>query len=380
VAALPPLPSKKPDFSVLRSELERLGVGDDAYRLILGLLESMAEQNLQLSFRLDAALRQLWRRKSEKISSDQLLLFLAKLPSAESAKADVESLDSGALPSSPEQTPPTPPKPKAKPRGKQPFPEHLPRRSEIISVPPDERRCSCGADKTCIGYDKQVLWDFEPASFFLHERLLEKLACKKCEEKGVTSAPAPGKPIEGGRPGPGLLAQIITAKDQDSLPLYRQSKIYKRNAIHLAPSTLGDWYAQGADLWQPVYRFLRTDTLVHSYLLSLDDTGLPVLDREDPRGIKKGHIWTYIGDQNRIAFCEYTPTWSGDAPQRVLAEFRGRVIQGDGYAGIDGAFAGPAPPNRAGCMDHSPGNDVILRRTGISVGDGDARAGITIGL
>lgn len=361
---------KKPDLSVIHGEMKRLGASEELCRLILGLLESMAEQNQALAFRLHAALQKLWRRKSEKISPDQLALFLAQLPLAEAARADVEIPPPAS--SEPASEPPAAKKP-ARPRGKQPFPAHLPRRREVVPVAPEQRRCACGLDKVCIGYDLQVLWEFEPASFHLLERQLEKLACKRCEENGVTTAPAPGKPLEGGRPGPGLLAQVVTAKEHDSLPLHRQSEIYKRSGIHLAPSTLGDWHARSADLYEPIWKVLRHDTL-QSYLLSLDDIPLPVLDRDDPRGIKKGHLWTYLGDQDRVAFCHYTPTWSGDAPKRILGEFQGEVIQGDGYAGIDGAFTGRDPPRRAGCMDH------CRRRFVRAMEAGDARAALVVKL
>lgn len=341
-----------PDLSAIEAEIRRLGASDELCRLLLGLLSSMSDQVHSLQSRLDVALRQLFARKSEKISPDQLLLFLAKLPAAEADKVNPEAPPPAPLG---DETGPTAPpedtKPKRKPHGKRAFPANLPHRTEKVLVPAAERRCACGCDKVCIGYDTQVLWEFDPAQFYLLERQLEKLACKKCEENGVQTAPAPGKPIDGGRPGPGLLAQIVTAKEHDSTPLYRQSKIYQRGGIHLAPSTLGDWHAAAADLYEPVWRALRGDTLM-SYLLSLDDTHMPVLDRDDPRGIKKGHLWTYIGDERRVAFCDYTPTWSGAFPRKILEEFTGKVIQGDGYAGIDAFFKGPAPPRRAGCMDH----------------------------
>jgi len=41
---------------------------------------------------------------------------------------------------------------------------------------------------------------------------------------------------------------------------------------------------------EPIYKRARARTLV-CYLLSLDDTGMPVLDREHPNGIKRGHLW-----------------------------------------------------------------------------------------
>jgi hypothetical protein len=69
-----------------------------------------------------------------------------------------------------------------------------------------------------------------------------------------------------------------------------------------------------------------------------------VLDRAHPRGVKRGHLWTYVGDQGAVAFCDYTPDWKGDHPRAVLAAFGGRVAQGDGYAGLDADFARPGPP------------------------------------
>jgi transposase len=361
--------TKKPDLSAIAGEMKRLGASDELCALMLGLLESMTEQNTQLALRLQAALRQLWRPKSERVSADQLLLFLSKLPAAEADQAHVETTTQDVAADGPAATPPA----KKKPRGKQPFPATLPRRVEPVLVPEAARRCTCGREKIAIGFDSQFLWEFEPAQFFLRERRLEKLACKCCEEAGVTTAEAPGKPIDGARPGPGLLAQIVTAKFQDACPLYRQSQIYERSGIHLAPSTLGDWCAKTADELEPLWKFFREQTLT-SYLLSLDDTKLPVLDREDPRGIKRGHIWTYIGDQGRAAFCAYTPDWSGAAPQKVLADFTGCVIQSDGYAGIDGAFARPGAPIRAGCMDHA------RRRWVTALEAGDVRAAIVVKL
>ncbi len=68
--------------------MRRLGASDELCRLMLGLFASMAEQNDKLSWRLETALRQLWRRKSEKISPEQMLLFLAKLPATVAALAE----------------------------------------------------------------------------------------------------------------------------------------------------------------------------------------------------------------------------------------------------------------------------------------------------
>jgi transposase len=65
-------------------------------------------------------------------------------------------------------------------------------------------------------------------------------------------------------------------------------------------------------------------------LISLDDTSLAVLDRGHARGIKRGHIWVFLGNGGEVGFCDYTPDWKGKWPQATLADFRGQVIQSDG--------------------------------------------------
>src|SRR6185369_730735 len=42
-----------------------------------------------------------------------------------------------------------------------------------------------------------------------------------------------------------------------------------------------------------LYRALRDGR----YLVKLDDIGLPVRDRAHARGIKRGHIWTFLEDR-----------------------------------------------------------------------------------
>ena len=356
-----------------------MGAQDELVKLVIGLIGSMAAQNQALQARLETALRQLWNRKSEKVSPEQLALFLAKLPETlgqadGEIKSDPPSDNGGAKDDLPEgkKDPATGEPPAPRKGNKHPFPPHLPRKRQDVLVPQDERGCPCcGGERTSIGDERQEMWEFEPGHFFLLERFMEKLVCKKCEDAGVTTAPAPAKPIEGARPGPGLLAQIVTAKEHDSQPLYRQSKIYERSGIYLAPSTLGDWHAAAADLWEPIYKHLKEETL-KAFLLSLDDTGMPVLDRDDARGICKGHLWTYIANVNESAFCDYTRTWEGEAPRKILESSKARIVQGDGYAGIDKFFTGPDPPLRAGCHDH------CRRKFVHSMKAGDVRAALVV--
>jgi len=365
----------KPELESVRATLERLfdeGDKDELLQMVVGMLGAALSKNDELSWRLQAALKLLGRKKSERISKDQLALFLSKLTEEQAKLAE-----SPPAPPADEPKPPPPaddvkPPPPKKPH-KKPFPDHLRREIVAVPVPPEKRTCDeCSGAKSPMGYEVQCIWEFKPAEFFIIEERLEKVVCKTCES-GITTAVGTAKPIDGGRPGVGLLAQIVVSKLDDSSPLYRQTKIYERSGIRLAPSTIGDWYAHTADMLIPLAALERNIALETCGVLSLDDTGMPVLDRDHPKGIKRGHIWTYIGDENKVAFCEFTPTWDGDEPCKVIAKFKGDVVQGDGYAGINAAFRGRSPPLiRAGCMDH------CRRRFVAALDAGDARAAIAI--
>src|ERR1700693_630381 len=92
----------------------------------------------------------------------------------------------------------------------------------------------------------------------------------------------PAAPIDKGRPGPGLLAQVLTAKYADHVPLNRQVDILSRHGVALARQTLGDWVAMAADVLTPVYDDLKASVFA-SKVIHTDDTVVPVQDRARPQ-------------------------------------------------------------------------------------------------
>jgi hypothetical protein len=77
------------------------------------------------------------------------------------------------------------------------------------------------------------------------EHVRPKYACPHCQE-GVVIAELPPRPIEKGRPGPGLLANVLVSKYADHLPLHRQKGIFARHGIELSRSTMCDWVRGGS--------------------------------------------------------------------------------------------------------------------------------------
>jgi transposase len=336
--AAPETNSRHDDLADVRAKLQSMvGEGrlDALIELVMGLLARVKDENTALAARLATALRALYGRKSEKVSTEDLRAMLAALgeeapQGARDAVADKSEKDP---PAQPDERKPPKAKPASSHKGRNPIPPHLPRRKKVIAVPEAQRKCeACGADKKCIGYAPSEILEFVPAQIIVIEQQREKLACPACEA-GVVVAPSE-QIMDRGRPGPGLVAKIIVDKFEDSMPLYRQCKELERMGMPLSTSTIGDWAAFGVDVIEPLACRVAEKVRASGYI-RCDDTGMRVLDPDHPKGVKRGHIWSYVGGK-LVAF-DYTPDWRAEGPAAFLKGFRG-YLQGDGYRGFNKAL------------------------------------------
>ena len=210
---------------------------EEVITMLIDLLANARAHNTQLQVRLEKALRHPYGRKSERVSTAQLSLLLEGLSEA-ALDAAQDAADEAAEAGDVSQ-------PKESPRrlgGGKPrreLPGNPPREMKTVPVPARHRVCAaCGTEKACIGHLKSEVLEFVPAHFKIVELLREKLACPKCES-GVVTAPSE-KVMDRGRPGPGLLANLLPEKFQDSMLLHRQAQGYERCGVSLSESTLGD--------------------------------------------------------------------------------------------------------------------------------------------
>ncbi len=89
------------------------------------------------------------------------------------------------------------------------------------------------------------------------------------------------------------MAQIMTSKVCDAMPLYRQSTALLRRGIELSDKTLGQWYAQGAELLSVFNPDAKTD-LLKSALISFDDTPMPMQNPAHPKNIQQHSAWAIL--------------------------------------------------------------------------------------
>ena len=115
--------------------------------------------------------------------------------------------------------------PRDKPKRRS-IPDHIPRQ-EIELTTGDDACAQCGGTLRRLGEDVTEELEYVPGRFIVNRIVRPRSACSGCE--AFTQAPLPSRPIERGRPGPGLLAHVLVSKYGDHLPLYRQSQIFERH-------------------------------------------------------------------------------------------------------------------------------------------------------
>lgn len=334
--------------------------------LVVALLQQLSQDNRRLQQRLEKLLLERFVRKSEKIPAGQLRLFLEEaLAQAASDPADAESAEPDAkIPAPIERLK----KKRSKPTGRRPFPADLPREGIVLEPSAEEQTCPLHGAKVPIGHERSEMLDWVPGHFKVLVQLRAKYACRPCQGE-ISIAPVALKPIDAGVPGFGLLADVLVKKYADHCPLHRIRGIYRRHGVDLPVSTLSHWVGAGSEILEPIARAIRRETLA-SHVVQADDTGLRVLDPAKKGGTKRGHMWSYVGDQVWVTF-DYTPTWEGEGPCTFLADRHG-WLQADAYAGYDRLFRGEdATAVEVGCWAHA-------RRYYFDALPSDRRAGVAL--
>ena len=295
-------------------------------------IEALVEQH---KAELDAVLRRFYGPKSEKFDPRQLLIFgIAIAEQIPVDKAVVEAETGEKLSTR---------RVNYHKHGRRELPAHLPRVEVPHELSDEQKPCPCcGEMRDCIGSEVSEQLEFVSASFQVLKHVQHKYACKGCGQgceqcdgsPHIELAAKTAQPIEKGLPGPGLLAHVIVSKLGDHLPLYRLERIFGREGIHIARSTMCAWMLAAATLVKPLVELMAL-RVKQSRVIHTDDTRVPVMAEGK---CKSGRIWPYIGDgDNPYIIYEYTPDRTRAGPQTFLGDYQG-YLQADAYGGYDGIF------------------------------------------
>lgn len=212
-----------------------------------------------------------------------------------------------------------------------------------------------------------------PAKVKTVEHVTYSYACRNCENTGteatIRKAPSPAPVLRNSLVSASFLADVLTKKYRDALPLYRQEQEWKRRGIQLSRTTLANWVIHGALTYlKPLYQQMHED-LLRKNILHADETELEVLREPGRKAEQKSYMWIYrtsgCDSDAPIILFDYRDSRSGRCPEEFLRGFCG-YLQTDGYAGYHTVTTRPeiGPPAvlSVGCLAHARRKYVEARK------------------
>lgn len=351
----------------LRAELARISAERDAVAVerdaAVAAKTTLEKKVSQLEHKVDLLLKQLYGRSSEKIDPAQILLEFAKEEQASGLPKPPHADEAPDGETPPDGPPKDKKKKKKKGHGWGKLPKELRRETETLTPTKAELKCGCcGGEKKSIGSPEVTeRLDYTPASVFVVEIVRPRFRCPTCQD-GTVIAPLPPPPLastlesesDRGRAEAGLLAQVVTSKFGDHLPLNRQESILAREGVHLSRSTLSNYVGGTAKLLRPIVGEVWRQVLTRP-VIGLDETSvLVVYAKDDPtNGTRKARIWVYRGLPGEVYFTITETKEKADegGPLTLLADYLG-YVQADAAGAFDDVFV-PGKRIEVGCNAHA---------------------------
>jgi transposase len=263
---------------------------------------------------------------SEKLTNQQLELLELE-PGVSNLEVAAEG-EREALPATQNQ------KKRKRHPGRQTLPANLPRVERVIACTSEQCVCGgCGQSTTVIGYEESEQLDVEPVKYFVLVTRREKRACKQCEERGVMAAPLPPRIIDKSLVSDRIVIDTIVRKYCDSMPLYRQSAMLKRDTgLDINRSTMDGWVMRVGELLTPLVGVMRKELLAGSYIQA-DETPVDVQMRDGRGQNHQAYLWQYGTPGGSVVF-DFRLGRGREGPKQFLQQFDG-ILQTDGYAAYD---------------------------------------------
>ena len=252
----------------------------DDLQIQIDLLQS---ENSLLKEQLAWFKRQVFGKRSERIVSD-----------LNSQQLTFEGFENSVTKE--EQKEPVSPHTRRKPnrdgKDKITLPDDLPVKTTILDIPEEQKICrETGEALVQIGADISHKLAHEPGSYYIKEIIRPKYAHPKKEENGILTASLPDSLLPKCRADESLLAEIITKKFADHLPLYRIAEILHREGIVISRKLLSQWVVRTAMALKPLYNEMLNRVLA-SRNIFIDETPVKLWETEK---CKQAYMWVVVG-------------------------------------------------------------------------------------
>lgn len=231
--------------------------------------------------------RQIFGKKSERIVS-QVDKSQLMLPGLETVEVQEEES---------KQTIPAHERRKRKKKGgdKIVLSPDLPVKTTVVDLPENDKICKeTGKPLKKIGEEVTHKLAYQPGSYYIKEIIRPKYAHPDVPEKGVFTAFLPDSILPKCRADNSLLAEIITKKFADHLPLYRISEGMSREGVKIHHKLLSKWVVRCGMALKPLFDVMA-QSIVSSENVFMDEIPVKLLAKEK---CKTSYIWAMVGGKS----------------------------------------------------------------------------------
>lgn len=285
--------------------------------LLQQMIQELSAQLKQAQEQIAWLKKQLFGKKSERFVGDDSQLYFPGL--------DIE-----ATPVQQEEKVPVPAhekrKAKSTPINTLSFPDDLPTEEVIIDLPEGEKiDLVTGQPLICIGEDVTVKLGKKAASYFIKKIIRKKYAVPGQPEEGIKAADLPDSIISRCAVDESIMADVLTKKFCDHLPLYRQAEMMLRDHVKVSRQTLASYVKEAGRALKPLYDLLEIK-IKESGNIFVDETPVDMLAPGTGKTVQ-GYMVSVVGGS------------SLDPPLRIYKFFTSRKHKGfeelfTGYVGI----------------------------------------------
>ena len=185
------------------------------------------------------------------------------------------------------------------------IPEGLPVERIELDIPEEEKICP-NTNKPLVKIGEEVTRKLAhtPGSYFIKEYVRPKYAFPpESEEEGIKTAYMPDSILPKCQLDESFLAEIITRKFADHLPLYRVSEIFSRDGLQISRQYLSQIVVKVGQALKPLYDEMLKMVLKSGNIF-VDETPIKVLLPGKGKA-HQGYMWVIVGGK------------SSDPPYRV---------------------------------------------------------------
>ena len=214
------------------------------------------------------------------------------------------------------------------------LPEDLPVETIVIDIPEEQKVCKeTGAPLQKIGEEVSFKLAHRPGSYYIKKFVRPKYAYPKQEEQGILTALMPDGILPKCRADESLLAEIVTRKFVDHLPLYRIAESFTRENISISRRLLSQWVVNVGLALQPLYQAMK-QCILTSERIHIDESPVDIFD--SPK-VAQGYMWVVVGGQGSdppYRLYDFKENRKHEHVEEILGSYSG-IIHSDKYSAYE---------------------------------------------